>query len=287
MSEQLAEQLGVLSLEDGGNVGLPSCEAEANTCCGAADFIADDMTCAVCLGQIDPVNLASVKGCGHTYCVHCILQWATFKEWCPQCKTPFVYLITHRQLDGTVLDYPVEESVCLLKRARWFEDHVKALEKGKAAVPEAPAAGSASGGSYNWFDFYEDYEDVGTNEDDEIEDFYFSNAAGRSRIVIGNRRGGENGYMRSGRIFARVATNNLNSSAQSPAAQTSAAKGKGKAKPAKGGASSPVGAATAASSSRSSGFVASGSSPPGSEGKVGRRARRNAKRAMYDDEDGY
>lgn len=57
--------------------------------------------------------------------VHCILHWATFKEWCPQCKKPFDYLLTHRQLDGTLTDYLTEESVVLLKRARWFEDHVK------------------------------------------------------------------------------------------------------------------------------------------------------------------
>lgn len=47
------------------------------------------------------------------------------KDWCPQCKKPFDYLLTHRQLDGTLTDYLAEESVVLLKRARWFEDYVK------------------------------------------------------------------------------------------------------------------------------------------------------------------
>ena len=31
----------------------------------------------------------------------------------------------HRQLDGTVTDYPCEESLCLLKRAEWFQEHLR------------------------------------------------------------------------------------------------------------------------------------------------------------------
>lgn len=45
--------------------------------------------------------------------------------WCPQCKAPFTNLLTYRKLDGTLSDFPVEESVCLLKRAHWFEAHMK------------------------------------------------------------------------------------------------------------------------------------------------------------------
>ncbi len=37
----------------------------------------------------------------------------------------------------------------------------------------------------------------------QVEDFYFSSAAGRARIVLGNRRWGENGYVASGRQQAR------------------------------------------------------------------------------------
>ena len=45
--------------------------------------------------------------------------WAVHKEpaWCPQCKAPFSALLTHRKLDGSLSDFPVEESVCLLKRS--------------------------------------------------------------------------------------------------------------------------------------------------------------------------
>jgi hypothetical protein len=57
----------------------------------------------------------------------CILVWACQKDpcWCPQCKAPFTSLITYRKLDGTLAEFPVEESVCLLKRAHWFEAYLK------------------------------------------------------------------------------------------------------------------------------------------------------------------
>lgn len=61
--------------------------------------------------------------------VNCILQWSLCKEWCPQCKHPFDYLLTHKQLDGTVTDFLTEESVVLLKRARWFEDYMRVRER--------------------------------------------------------------------------------------------------------------------------------------------------------------
>jgi hypothetical protein len=67
--------------------------------------------------------------------VNCILQWALCKEWCPQCKKPFDYLLCHKQLDGTLSDFLVEESVVLLKRARWFDDHMRvSLSKQRCPV---------------------------------------------------------------------------------------------------------------------------------------------------------
>lgn len=59
------------------------------------------------------------------------------KEWCPQCKAPFSYLYTHRHLDGTPSDYPIEEGVTLLKRARWFVEEMEAREKAKQQATEA------------------------------------------------------------------------------------------------------------------------------------------------------
>ena len=52
----------------------------------------------------------------------------------------------------------------------------------------------------DWLDygrFYDEYDD-----DEEVEAYYFSAAAGRARITLGNRRWGENGYVASGRMQA-------------------------------------------------------------------------------------
>ena len=59
----------------------------------------------------------------------CILVWTTHKDppTCPQCKAPFTSLLTYRKLDGSMSDYPVDESVCLLKRAHWFEAYLKVM----------------------------------------------------------------------------------------------------------------------------------------------------------------
>lgn len=79
--------------------------------------------------------------------------------------------------------------------------HVQAREKGKS-----PALGAAGDGAIppevmDWQDygrFYDEYDD-----DEEVENYYFSAAAGRARIILGNRRWGENGFVSSGRMQAR------------------------------------------------------------------------------------
>lgn len=43
------------------------------------------------------------------------------------------------------------------------------------------------------------------DDDEAVEDYYFSAAAGRARITLGNRRFGENGFVSSGRSYARPA----------------------------------------------------------------------------------
>lgn len=52
---------------------------------------------AICLEQIQPVEMAIVKGCEHLYCICCILRWSTCREavTCPQCKTPFRCACNH------------------------------------------------------------------------------------------------------------------------------------------------------------------------------------------------
>eukprot|EP00877_Chromochloris_zofingiensis_P000772 jgi/Chrzof1/10696/Cz05g09050.t1 len=274
-----------------------------------------EMTCAICLEETSVMDLALVKGCEHQYCVHCILQWSLCKEWCPQCKAPFSYLITYRQLDGTLTDYAAEESVVLLKRARWFEDYLKAKEKGKAPVSAdtaeayttATAAAVADDNPVDrdWADLYEDYVDAELEEDEEIENYYFSSAAGSARVVLGNRRLGGGGYMRSGRMYARPVSNNT---ATTPNKGGGGNKGKvsmpklPKNSPVLGGAG-PLATPTGCSppkrchmneaAPRSGGFAsgsvggcgsAGGSSSGGSASKPGsgRRAKRNARRHAVD-----
>ncbi|GAX83663.1 hypothetical protein CEUSTIGMA_g11088.t1 [Chlamydomonas eustigma] len=115
----------------------------------------DDLTCAICLCQPDPVDIAIIKGCEHSYC---------------------------------------EESVCLLKRATWFTQHIHTLDKGALL-------GASS------FDQEHAYDEDDYEYDDEVEDeeesYYFSSASGRARVVLGNRRFGENGFVRGGRLMAR------------------------------------------------------------------------------------
>ncbi|KAJ0084407.1 hypothetical protein Patl1_29387 [Pistacia atlantica] len=138
--------------------------------------------CAICLDKIVLQETALVKGCEHAYCVSCILQWASYNNTptCPQCKNPFEFLDVHRSLDGSIRDYMFEESVCLLLRASWFKPLV--VEE-REVVYDDPE------------DYYP-YED----EEDDLDEVYFSSS---SSLRIGNRRWGDNGYVRAGRQEAR------------------------------------------------------------------------------------
>ncbi|KAF6262126.1 hypothetical protein COO60DRAFT_1282794 [Scenedesmus sp. NREL 46B-D3] len=236
----------------------------------ASETSADDMTCAICLDRTALTEIALVKGCEHQYCVNCILQWALCKEWCPQCKKPFDYLLCHKQLDGTLSDFLVEESVVLLKRARWFDDHMREVAR-KGAMPAGllAASSNAAGAGYDsdadardWADVYEDYLDAELEEDEEIEQYYFSSAAGRAR-VLGNRRWGEGGYMRAGRMYARPVQNTARTpnAAGGKAVGGKAAAGKAAASSTSGGAGSSRAAAAEASSSSST----SAAAPSGGE----------------------
>lgn len=213
---------------------------------------ADEFTCAICLSQPAPVDLAVIKGCEHNYCAPCILHWAMYKETplCPQCKCPFHYLYVHRQLDGTLSDYPVEESVCLLKRAQWFTDHVKFLDKARplGSTSVFDPSSDLAANDYDEDDFYED----------EIEQYYFSSAAGRARVILGNRRFGENGVLRGGRRYARPLPNQNNAAAAASSSSSSApaskkSRGKGKAPPPGAGAAAPDGSSGAGGGASSSG----------------------------------
>ncbi|WOK96038.1 hypothetical protein Cni_G04745 [Canna indica] len=146
--------------------------------------------CAICLEKIALQEMALVKGCEHAYCVMCILRWASYKDnpSCPQCKLPFDFLIIHRALDGSIHDYMFEESVCLLLRTSWFVP--MAVE---AQVVDAQEV------IFDEVEYLLQYQY--DDEIDDLEETYFVDTL--SSIRIGNRRWGDNGYVRAGRKEAR------------------------------------------------------------------------------------
>ncbi|KAM7497079.1 hypothetical protein LguiA_021493 [Lonicera macranthoides] len=139
--------------------------------------------CAICFDKIVLQETALVKGCEHAYCVTCILRWATYKKepTCPQCKHPFESLNLHRSLDGSIHDYMFEESVCLLLRATWFTPLTVEYREEEAD---------------DFYPYAYEYED----EEDDLDEVYLSRS---TDLRIGNRRWGDNGYVRAGRQEAR------------------------------------------------------------------------------------
>eukprot|EP00884_Botryococcus_braunii_P000622 jgi/Botrbrau1/10560/Bobra.0343s0008.2 len=129
----------------------------------------NDLTCAICLNDIDLPELAMVKGCEHAYCASCILTWAKLKEphTCPQCKNPFSYLLMYRRLDGTLTDFPEEESVCLLKRAQWLTDRSQVVEN----IHDTDYRTGSVLEDADWVDYHQFIDEF--DEDEEVETYYF------------------------------------------------------------------------------------------------------------------
>lgn len=177
-STSLVETFDALSME-------PQ-PAEASAPCGG--------TCPICLEEFDLVDMAMVPGCEHVYCVYCIIQWSTTRDpcSCPQCKRKFDTILCFRQLDGTVTDHLHQEGLCLLRRANWYQAKLKKIEQ------EAPLR--RSGTMVHEDDYYYGYDE---DDIDEVEDYYFSSAAGHARIVLGNRRFGRSGYISAGHNYAQ------------------------------------------------------------------------------------
>lgn len=94
-------------------------------------------------------------------------------------------------MDHSIHDYMFEESVCLLLRAQWFTplsvtEHINAYEETDDYIP------------------YE--EEYGDDDDSDLDEAYFNNSAS---IRIGNRRWGDNGFVRAGRQHARPVTRSV------------------------------------------------------------------------------
>ncbi|GBG58731.1 hypothetical protein CBR_g131 [Chara braunii] len=170
----------------------------------------DPSVCSICLEEIRLEEVAQIKGCEHVYCAQCILRWATYKDdpWCPQCRNHFHSLYTFRDLRGSLRDSMVEESVCLLLRAKWFKHEVVRQEAEETDLRE----------------FQYSYQDEVLEDDGYGYDDYYVPA-----VRLGNRRWGGTGYVRSGRKEARV-VNSTSSPGADGAASSSGGTGKGKGK---------------------------------------------------------
>ena len=199
-----------------------------------ADAASDEGACAICLDAVDEVDVALVKQCLHAFCTPCIVRWTTFQHdaarrrgalgpsgapdthsTCPCCKVRFDSLLVYRDLDGEVTSDLREESVCLLRRARWlpatrkdmaWENDFAISAALEAEMRDFPTSGSAYRDDH--FDAYADEEErymAGRRSGD----FRGRNkCAGRDRsrpvVVLGNRRFGANGQIAQGhRTFAR------------------------------------------------------------------------------------
>ncbi|XP_042483576.1 uncharacterized protein LOC122063955 [Macadamia integrifolia] len=165
------------------------CDGVKEIDCGMSSLVVSENHgfCAICLEKIALEETALVKDCEHAYCVTCILRWATYnqKPFCPQCKCPFEFLNVHRALDGRIHDYMFEESVCLLLRATWFVP--LKVEAQKEVYDELEDI-------YQYLE-----EDDDENDDEDLEAAYYTS----TNLRIGNRRWGDNGYVRAGRKEAR------------------------------------------------------------------------------------
>ena len=171
----------------------------------------EGVQCAICHGNIRPLQVALVRGCEHPFCTGCILNWALQKKKCPLCVTPFTHLWLYKQLDGTFNDYLHEENVDLLHCATWF----------KKEVASSSAANDPDSGD----EYHEQlqYEYGGGREEEDEAEFYFDMqealALGRRRgRTVGNRMWGSGGVRSGGKLVARV----------TPVAPPSTPKGKGK-----------------------------------------------------------
>ena len=223
-------------LERGATLTPPSPEAVPGTTEGhhrggmlhpprpASAGVVEDGTCAICLDVIPEADVAMVAACLHAFCAPCIVRWTNFQletaarrlnsaaassdPTCPCCKAPFSSLLVYRSLDGDLRGDLTEESVCLLRRARWLPETAKSAEweDDHAVAVAAQAALNAEGGFFEEdFDVY--HEDYLDDEEEYMEGLYRRGSrggGGRPAIVIGNRRFGANGHISQGqRIYAR------------------------------------------------------------------------------------
>uniref|UniRef100_A0A0E0JTQ7 RING-type domain-containing protein n=1 Tax=Oryza punctata TaxID=4537 RepID=A0A0E0JTQ7_ORYPU len=144
---------------------------------GGGDRAVDCGVCAICLDKIALQETALVKGCDHAYCVTCILRWASYKQ-TPQCP----------QCKHPFDFLSVHRSLDGCIHDYMFEESVCLLLRA------------------TWFEplIVEAHEEALDEEES-------------PSIRIGNRRWGDNGYVRGGRKEARpVSRQSLNDTDAGP-----------------------------------------------------------------------
>jgi len=158
--------------------------------------------CAICHGNIQPLQAAMVKGCEHPFCAGCNLNWALKKARCPLCQTAFTHVWAYREMDGTYNDYLVESAVAVLHCAQWFKREVESRPGGSAVLAQPDDASAAE----------DEYHEMlqhrygGGAEEEYDEDYYYGlqdRLQGSARAV-GNRRWGEGGFVQGGRKAAKA-----------------------------------------------------------------------------------
>lgn len=64
----------------------------------------DKPECSICLSRIKRKNLATLhdhkqkRVCTHYYCKSCITKWSKTNNTCPQCRKPFLQIISKREI---------------------------------------------------------------------------------------------------------------------------------------------------------------------------------------------
>ena len=177
---------------------------DAETDIGRADDNEEDgVMCAICHGNIQPLQAALVAGCDHPFCSACILNWSLQKQRCPLCNKSFTHVWLYRLLDGTYNDYLVEESVRLLHCSHWFRKAVVSEFTPKA--PEDDEEGDYMEQLQYEYGGGRDYEEdlmFGLDMEDSI-----LRGGRSSRRAFGNRIFGSGGALQCGRMRARTKVN--------------------------------------------------------------------------------
>lgn len=210
---------------------VPMPEGHENFQEGAIHIVKCDDPCPICRERSDVWDRVTIATCGHQFCAKCILSWAGVREECALCRAPFTSVLVRRDLSGEILSTAVEESIALLRRAKWtcvqnvspFNPFVDDFAQPPADatfgfVPrQSTHVGGPSSRTTTPAPYYQSEE-----VEDALERMFWDEEEKRFQQrmpLMGNRRHGPNGYVRAGRRLAR-ATNSGSASRSNRSVQS-------------------------------------------------------------------